>query len=249
MAVRSVPQPVLDEALEVLGELGAWLRLTHACPKCDALQGCSHQAGCPLGRIARLRCVLGSEDPQRREDELVALRRERGERTLEGDPPLPSSLGPAVTQASVPGAPTDRAPSAVPLPRTADDVASQEGSPESRDPFQGEAHDLVPGVLGRVEAEDDERARAFVVETLQLAATRCFAEASAMRIRADRAPAGPIRANAAALCERAGRYAEAATRWLTRNGTQALLGQGALLGAFTRDEDRPSHLRVKRSAA
>lgn len=101
MAVRSVPQLVLDEALEVLGELGVWLSLAYSCPKCGVLQDCSHQPGCPLIRVARLRCLLGSGDQQRRDDEFVALRRERGELvTSEGDRPLPASLGSAATLAS-----------------------------------------------------------------------------------------------------------------------------------------------------
>jgi hypothetical protein len=128
MASRSLPGLVLEEAAEVLGELGAWLRLADACPKCAALQGCSHQAGCPLGRVARLRCLLGSEDQHRREDELVALRRERGELvTSAGDRLFPAPLGSAGMLASAPielplatpvplepGAPTVPDPNTVP---------------------------------------------------------------------------------------------------------------------------------------
>jgi hypothetical protein len=90
MAVRSVPQIVLDEAADVLGELGIWVRLSSACPRCGAPLGCTHVAGCPLGRVPRLRCLLGSGDQQHRDDELAALRRERGERTPERDTPSPS---------------------------------------------------------------------------------------------------------------------------------------------------------------
>jgi hypothetical protein len=77
---------------------------------------------------------------------------------------------------------------------------------------------------------DDLRARALVVEALQLTATRCFAEAAALRARG-----GKIRTAAAAEAQRAGRYAEAAAAWLVRNGTRSLGGQGALLGGFARE--------------
>ena len=100
MATRSLPEIVVDETLDVLGELGDWLRLAPACPKCGALQGCSHQAGCPLGRVARLRCLLGSGDQKRRDDELVALRRERGwPGTPEADGPMPALLASAAAPA------------------------------------------------------------------------------------------------------------------------------------------------------
>ena len=100
MATRSLPEIVVDETLDVLGELGDWLRLAPACPKCGAPQGCSHQAGCPLGRVARLRCLLGSGDQKRRDDELIALRRERGwAGTPEADGPSPVLLGPAMASA------------------------------------------------------------------------------------------------------------------------------------------------------
>jgi hypothetical protein len=39
---------------------------------------------------------------------------------------------------------------------------------------------------------------------------------------------------------RRGRYAAAAARWLARNGADALLGQGALLGAFAREPSSPN---------
>jgi hypothetical protein len=101
MASRSLPGLVLEEAADVLGELRTWLRLVDACPKCGALQGCSHEAGCPLGRVARLRCLLGAEDQSRRDDELVALRRERGERgTSEENLPFPSARASAGTVAN-----------------------------------------------------------------------------------------------------------------------------------------------------
>lgn len=101
MASRSLAGLILDEAAEALGELGTWLRLAHACPKCAARQGCSHLGRCPLRRVARLRCLLGSGDPQRRGEALVALRRERGElATSAGDRRLPASLGSAVTLTS-----------------------------------------------------------------------------------------------------------------------------------------------------
>ena len=102
----------------------------------------------------------------------------------------------------------------------------------SEEPAQGEARDRAHGAFPQIEADEDEQARAFVVETLQLVATACFADASALRSRSGRA------ASAAARSERAGRYAEAAARWLTRNGANALLGQGALLAAFI--DERPA---------
>jgi hypothetical protein len=98
MTVRSVPQIVLDEAAGVLGELAIWVRLSPVCPKCGAALGCTHVAGCPLGRVPRLRCLLGSGDQQHRDDELAALRRQRGERTPEGDTPAPSVVAAAETQ-------------------------------------------------------------------------------------------------------------------------------------------------------
>ena len=100
MASRSLAGLVLDEAAEVLGELGTWLRLAHACPTCAARQGCSHLGRCPLRRVARLRCLLGSGDPQRRGEALVALRRERGELAAAGDRRIPASLGSVVTLTS-----------------------------------------------------------------------------------------------------------------------------------------------------
>jgi hypothetical protein len=99
---HSLPALVLEEAVEVLDELGAWLRLADACPTCATLQGCSHLGRCPLGRVARLRCLLGSVDPQRREDALVALRRERGELGMPaGNRLVPAPSGAAVTPPSV----------------------------------------------------------------------------------------------------------------------------------------------------
>jgi hypothetical protein len=101
MTSRSLAGLVLDEAAEVLGELGTWLRLAHACPKCATRQGCSHLGRCPLRRVARVRCLVGSGDPQRRGEALVALRRERGELgTSVGDRRLPASLGAAATLTS-----------------------------------------------------------------------------------------------------------------------------------------------------
>lgn len=101
MASRSLAGLVLDEAAEVLGELGTWLRLAHACPKCAARAGCSHLGRCPLRRVARLRCLLGSGDPQRRGEAIVALRRERGELgTSAGIRRFPASRGSAVTLTS-----------------------------------------------------------------------------------------------------------------------------------------------------
>ena len=101
MASRSLAGLVLDEAAEVLGELGTWLRLAHACPKCAARQGCSHLGRCPLRRVARLRCLLGSGDPHRRGEALVALRRERGELgTSMGDRRFPASRASTVTLTS-----------------------------------------------------------------------------------------------------------------------------------------------------
>jgi hypothetical protein len=248
MPVRSVPQVVLDEADDVLGELADWLRLTPYCPHCLALPGCSHDAGCPLSRVARLRRLLGSGDQQRRDDELAALRRERGELARStGELQPPASPASALTSASaaidVP-APTSvlievsaPAPSPVPSAHTLGDVASRGGHPDRDGPVDHDARGLAPGAPAQVEAVDDAQARAFVVETLQLAATRCFAEASALRGREDRAPAGAVRATAAALCDRAGRYAEAAAGWLIRNGADALLGQGALLRALAQHAD------------
>jgi hypothetical protein len=78
MNSRSIPGLVLAEAADVLGDLGDWLRTAPYCPWCRSLPRCSHEAGCPLGRIARLRCLLGSGDEKRRDEELAALRRERG---------------------------------------------------------------------------------------------------------------------------------------------------------------------------
>jgi hypothetical protein len=237
MPVRSVPQIVLDEADDVLTDLGDWLRLAPYCPHCLSLAGCSHEAGCPLSRVARLRCLLGSGDQQRRDDALVALRRERGELSLRDPPGSALTSASAAVDVPVPtsvGAPD---PSALPLARPLGDTAPRGGHPGSDDPVHDEGRELVPDAPAPAEVVDDAQARAFVVETLQLAATRCFAEASVMRGRADEAPAGPLRATAAALCDRAGRYAEAAAGWLTRNGADALLGQGALLRAHARDAD------------
>lgn len=78
MASRSVPGLVLEEAADVLGDLMDWLRASPYCPRCLSLQGCSHEAGCALGRVARLRCVLGSGDEKLRDEEVVALGRQRG---------------------------------------------------------------------------------------------------------------------------------------------------------------------------
>lgn len=101
MAGRSLPGLVLEEATDVLDELRAWLRLVDTCPKCGARQGCSHEAGCPLGRVARLRCLLGAEDQSRRDDELAALRRERGDRgTSEENLLIPSARESVLTAAS-----------------------------------------------------------------------------------------------------------------------------------------------------
>jgi hypothetical protein len=74
----SIPGLVLDEAADVLGDLADWLRAMPYCPRCMSLRGCSHEAGCSLGRVLRLRCLLGSGDEKRRDEELTALRRERG---------------------------------------------------------------------------------------------------------------------------------------------------------------------------
>lgn len=238
MAIRSVPQIVLDEADDVLGELTDWLRVAPYCPHCLALRGCSHAAGCPLSRVARLRCLFGSGDQQHRDEELAALQSERGELVTPErkqlprvsrviDLPLPMSVHFEA------GAPDQSPVSSV---RRFGDAASRGEDGES-DAARGEPRELAADAPMQIEAVDDADARAFVIETLQLAATRCFAEASAMRGRADPAPAGPLRATAAALCHRAGRYAEAAAGWLTRNGADALLGQGALLRAFARDAD------------
>jgi hypothetical protein len=258
MDVRSVPLIVLDEAVDVLGELEDWQWHAGVCPKCDAPSARVHRAGCPLGRVARLYRLLTFHDPQQCNDDLAALRRERGEPTSEGCRPLPASSGPMVTSAGVAldlpeptspieaGAPTVRDEGAAPLACTLGDAASGGGHLESGAPGHGEARELARDAPAQVDAVDDERARAFVVETLQLAATQCFAEAKVMRGRADRAPAGPILAHAAAMCDRAGRYAEAAARWLTRNGAVALLGQGTLLGALVRDTDQPG---LERSTA
>jgi hypothetical protein len=96
MANRSIPEIVLEEAAKLLGELGDWLRLTPYCPSCLALPGWSHEAGCPLGRVARLRRLLGSGDHRRHDEELVALRRERGwPATPAGDGPSPAPSGSA----------------------------------------------------------------------------------------------------------------------------------------------------------
>jgi hypothetical protein len=84
MVSRSLPGLVLEEAAEVLDDLGTWLRLADACPTCAALQGCSHLGRCPLGRVARLRCLLGSGDQQRLDDALLALQRERGDLETSG---------------------------------------------------------------------------------------------------------------------------------------------------------------------
>lgn len=78
MDTRSIPGLVLDEAADVLGDLADWLRTAPYCPRCMSLLGCSHEAGCPLGRVSRLRCLLGSGDEKRRDEEMTALRRERG---------------------------------------------------------------------------------------------------------------------------------------------------------------------------
>lgn len=100
MDSRSILGVVLDEAADVLGELADWLRTAPYCPSCLSLPGCSHEAGCPLGRVPRLRCLLGSGDQKRRDDELMALRRERGcVVTLAEDGPLPAPLGSAVVPA------------------------------------------------------------------------------------------------------------------------------------------------------
>ena len=100
MDSRSIPGLVLDEAADVLGELADWLRTAPYCPSCLSLSGCSHEAGCPLGRVPRLRCLLGSGDQKRRDDELTALRRERGWAvTSAEDGPLPAPLGSPVVPA------------------------------------------------------------------------------------------------------------------------------------------------------
>lgn len=207
MAVRSIHQLVLDEALDVLDELGAWLRLAQPCPKCEAPQGCSHEARCPLARVARLRCLLGSGDQRCRDVELAALRRERSESA--------ASTGATIH----------------PPPPLNPDASASMTSDRSATPPAREREQTVDAQL---EAVDDEQARAYVVEVLEVAATRCFAEASALRERAQRTVASAIDMKAAALFDRTGRYAEAAAGWLLRNGANALLGQGALLGAFVR---------------
>jgi hypothetical protein len=102
MVSRSILEIVLEEAAEVLGELEDWLRLAPYCPECLALPRCSHQAGCALGRVARLRCLLGSGEQQRRDEELASLRRERGcAAAPAGDGPLPAPLGAAVAPAHI----------------------------------------------------------------------------------------------------------------------------------------------------
>jgi hypothetical protein len=102
MDTRSVPGLVLDEAADVLGELADWLRAAPYCPFCLFLPGCSHEAGCPLGRVHRLRCLLGTGDPKHRDDELMALRRERGAAVMSAEAgPLPAPLGSAVAPADV----------------------------------------------------------------------------------------------------------------------------------------------------
>lgn len=107
MSTRSVPELVLDEAADVLGDLADWLREAPRCPRCMSLPGCSHEPGCALGRVLRLRCLLGSGSELRREEELRALRRERGcVVTLpeEGAPPDP--LAPTVRAGLIePGTP------------------------------------------------------------------------------------------------------------------------------------------------
>jgi len=215
MAVRSVHQLVLDEAIDVLSELAAWLRLAHACPKCEALQGCSHQPRCPLGRVARLRILFGSGDQRRRDVELAALRRERGDST--------ASTSPTIT----PSGHIDAGASMTP-DRTA--------TPSAREREQA--------ADAESEAVDDEQALASVVEVLDFAATRCFSQASALRERAKHTGASVIGARAgaraAARYNRTARYAEAAAAWLLRNGANALLGQSALLRAFVREAAPPA---------
>jgi hypothetical protein len=106
MASRSIPEVVLEEAAEVLGALGDWLRLAPHCPSCLAVWGCSHDARCPLDRVRRLRCLLGSGDEKRRDEELNALRRERGATTPAEDGALTARLRSTVAVVPVePGAP------------------------------------------------------------------------------------------------------------------------------------------------
>ena len=101
MDSRSIPGLVLDEAADVLRELADWLRAAPYCPCCLSLPGCSHEAACPLGRVQRLRCLLGSDDEKRRDDELTVLRRERGGVVTSEAGPLPAPLGSAVAPAHV----------------------------------------------------------------------------------------------------------------------------------------------------
>ncbi len=102
MASRSIPGLVLEEAADVLGDLMDWLRTSPYCPRCLSLQGCSHDAGCALGRVARLHCLLGSGDEKLRDDELVALGRQRGRVVPPADASSPAPTGAVVT--GVPGA-------------------------------------------------------------------------------------------------------------------------------------------------
>ncbi len=122
MTGRNIPQLVLEEAAEVLGDLGDWLRLAPYCPCCLALPGCSHEAGCALSRIARLRCLLGSGDQQRRDEELAALRRERGRPGAPaGDEPVPALSVAGVARAHV----ASEAPATLPLPIESDASADK----------------------------------------------------------------------------------------------------------------------------
>lgn len=77
----------------------------------------------------------------------------------------------------------------------------------------------------------DDEALAYVVGLLSLEATRCFAEASDLKVRATTASKPDELAARATLCALAGRYSDAAAAWLVRLGPDALLGQAALLRA------------------
>jgi hypothetical protein len=100
MDSRSVSGLVLDEASDVLGELADWLHAAPYCPFCLSVPGCSHEAGCPLGRVHRLRCLLGPGDTKRRDDELMLLQRERGGAVMSAEAePLPAPRGSAVAPA------------------------------------------------------------------------------------------------------------------------------------------------------